>query len=75
MLLSNGGGGGQMNTRLRRDDESLGPWEAYHRALKDAQVARARFLRSTFFATGKCLKDRICYRAKKWRIRLCPLCC
>jgi hypothetical protein len=43
--------------------------------LKAAHAARACFLQSMFFAAGKSLKDRICYRAQKWNIRLCPLCC
>ena len=53
----------------------LPPWEAYHRALCDAKVSRGHFLRKGFFATTKSLKNRICYQAREWNIRLCPLCC
>jgi hypothetical protein len=60
--------------RSGRNDRFL-PWEAYHRARCDAQAARGRFLRDVFFAATKSLKDRICYQARKWDIRLCPLCC
>lgn len=51
------------------------PWEAYHRVSYEAQAARAQFLRDGFFATAKSLRDRICRQARKWHIRLCPLCC
>ena len=53
----------------------LPPWEAYHRALCDAQAARGHFLRKGFFAITEALKKRICYKAREWNIRLCPLCC
>ena len=60
--------------RTRRSD-CLPPWKAYHRALCDAQDARGHFLRKGYFATTKALKNRICYQAREWNIRLCPLCC
>jgi hypothetical protein len=53
----------------------LPPWEAYHRALCIAQAARGHFLLKGFIATTKSLKNRICYQAREWNIRLCPLCC
>ncbi len=53
----------------------LPPWEAYHRALCDAQAARGHFLRKGFFATITSLKNRICYQAREWNIRICSLCC
>jgi len=52
----------------------LPPWEAYHRALCDAQAARGRFLLKGFFAITKSLKNRICYQTREWNIRLWPLC-
>lgn len=57
------------------DNDFSPPWEAYHRAMKDAQAARERFLRNGSVATAKSLRDRICRQAQKWHIRLCPLCC
>ena len=54
---------------------SLPPWEAYHKALFIAQAARGRFLLKGFLATAKSLKTRICYQARVWNLRLCPLCC
>jgi hypothetical protein len=56
-------------------DRFLAPWEAYHRALNDAQAARGQFLRDGFFVTARSLRDRICRKARKWHMRLCPLCC
>ena len=56
-------------------NDFLPPWEAYHRALNDAQVARGQFLRSDCVAAARALKDRICCYARKWHIPLCPLCC
>jgi hypothetical protein len=56
-------------------NDSLPPWEAYHRALNDAQAARGQFLRDGFLATARSLRDRICRKAQKWHIRFCPLCC
>ena len=56
-------------------NEFLPLWEAYHRALREAQTARGRFLRSMFSAAGSALRDRICRQARKWQIKLCPLCC
>jgi hypothetical protein len=55
-------------------NDLLPPWEAYHRALNDAESARAQFLRTGFFATTRSLKDRICCQLRKWHIRVCPLC-
>ena len=49
-------------------------WQAYHRALRDAQVARARYLRNMLLVALKSLRDRICHRAAKWNIRWLPLC-
>jgi hypothetical protein len=57
------------------ENDLLPPWEAYHRALTDAQTARGQFLRSGFVAATRSLKDRICCQARKWHIPLCPLCC
>lgn len=51
------------------------PWEVYQRALCKAQAARGQFLRNGFIALTKPLKNRICCQARKWHIRLCPLCC
>jgi hypothetical protein len=56
-------------------NEFLPPWEAYHRALNDAQAARGQLLREGFLSTAKSLRDRICRQARKWHIRLCPLRC
>ena len=56
-------------------NDQLPPWEAYHRALNDAQAARGQFLRSGFVAATMSLKDRICCQLRKWHIPLCPLCC
>ena len=64
-----------MSVRLRRRNKASLASETYHSARQEAQIARARFLRSIFSAAKKSLKDRICYRAQKWNIRLCPLCC
>jgi len=56
-------------------NDHLPPWEAYHRAYNDAQVARGQFLRSGFVAATRSLKDRICCHVRKLHIPLCPLCC
>ena len=56
-------------------NDLLPPWEAYHRALNDAQAARGQFLRTAFVAATRSLKDRICFHVRKWHIPLCPLCC
>ena len=56
-------------------NEIVPPWEGYHRAFRDAEFARAQFLRNGFLTARKSLKDRICWQARKWHIRLCPLCC
>lgn len=53
----------------------LPPWEAYHRALCDAQAARGYFLLKGIFTTTKLLKNRICYQAREWNIPLWPLHC
>jgi hypothetical protein len=53
----------------------LPPWEAYQRALNDAQTARGLFLRDGFFAITNSLKEGICSQLRKWDLRLCPLCC
>jgi len=53
----------------------LHPWEAYHRALNDAQAARGQFLRNGFLAIVMSVRDRICTNVRKWHIRFCPLCC
>ena len=53
----------------------LPPWEGYHRALKDAEFARAQFLRIGFLTARKSLKDRICRQVRKCHLRFCPLCC
>ena len=50
----------------------LPAWEAYHKTLCDAQTARGQFLLKGLFATIKSLKNRICYQAREWNIRLCP---
>jgi hypothetical protein len=60
--------------RIRRSGCLL-PWDAYHRALCDAQAARRHFLLKGLFTTTKSLRDRICYQAREWNIRFCPLCC
>jgi hypothetical protein len=44
-------------------NDILPPWEAYHRALNDAQAARGQFLREGFLSTAKSLRDRICRQA------------
>lgn len=54
---------------------SFPPWEAYHKALCDAQTARGHFLLKVFLATAKLLKTRICYQAREWNIRIHLLCC
>jgi hypothetical protein len=41
-------------------NEFLPPWEAYHRALNDAQAARGHFLREGVLSTARLLRDRIC---------------
>jgi hypothetical protein len=51
------------------------PWEGYHKALVDAEFARAQFLRNGFSGLGKRLKDRICDQLRKCHFRFCPLCC
>jgi hypothetical protein len=51
------------------------PWEGYHRALNEAESARAEFLRHGFLTARKSLKDRICYHLRKCHLRFCPLCC
>jgi hypothetical protein len=51
------------------------PGEAYHKLLNKAHAARGQFLRTGFSDTGKYMKDYICCQARKWHIRLCPLCC
>ena len=56
-------------------NDLLPPWEAYYRALIDAQAARGQFLRSGFAAATRSLKDRICCQVRKWHIPLCQLCC
>jgi hypothetical protein len=56
-------------------NDFLPPWEGYHRALSDAQATRGQFLRKGFRAATKSLRDRICRQARKWHVRLCPLCC
>ena len=53
----------------------LPPWEAYHRALCDAQAARGYFLIEVFSATTKSLKNRICNQARELNIPLWPLRC
>jgi hypothetical protein len=58
-----------------RDNDFLPPWEAYQKALSDAQAARGQFLRKGLLETTKSVKDRICWQARKWHIQLCPLCC
>ena len=57
------------------DNDFLPPWKAYHSALHDAQSARGQFLRNGFRTTARSLRDRICRKARKWHLRLCPLCC
>lgn len=57
------------------NNDIVPPWEGYHRAFRDAQLARAQFLRNGLFTARRSLKDRICWQARKWHIRLCPLCC
>ena len=52
----------------------VSPREEYERALSDAHAARGQFLREGFLLTTRSLKDRICYNAQRWHIRLCPLC-
>jgi hypothetical protein len=64
-----------ISMRGASDNDFLPPWEAYHRALNGAQATRAEFLRDGFVATARSLRDRICRQARKWHIRLCPLCC
>jgi hypothetical protein len=56
-------------------NDFLPPWEAYHRALNEAQAARGQFLRDGVLASAKSLRDRICRQARKWHVRLSPLCC
>ena len=53
-------------------NDLLPPWEAYHRAFNDAQAARGQFLRCSFVATTRSLKNRICSHVQKWPIPLCP---
>ena len=67
--------GALISMRGAAGNEFLPPGEAYHRALNDAQSARGQFLRDGFLASAKSLRDRICRQARKWHIRLCPLCC
>jgi hypothetical protein len=67
--------GGLSSMRGGADNDFLPPWEDYHHALTEAQAARAQFLQVGFLATAKSLRDRICRRARKRHIRLCPLCC
>jgi hypothetical protein len=62
-------------TKSAMHNGCLPPWEAYHRALCDAQAARGHLLRKGLSAARKSLKNRICYQARVWHIRLCPLLC
>jgi hypothetical protein len=61
--------------RCTTGKDFVSPWEAYQRALSDAQAARGQFLRKGLLETIKSLKDRICCQVQKWHIPLCPLCC
>lgn len=57
---------------VRRNKECLHPWEAYQRALKEAQDCRGCFLRGMFSAVGRwmfcaigrCAKHRSGFQAK-----------
>jgi len=51
------------------------PWDDYHQAFNDAQVARGEFLRSGFITASRSLKDRICCQVRKLHLPHCPLCC
>ena len=74
-LLINARGSNKMSGRPDRRNKASLASQRYHRAREEAQIARAHFLRSMFSAAKTSLKDRICYRAQQWNVRLCPLCC
>lgn len=53
---------------------SASTFPAGDKALCDARIARCRFLRKAFVAATTSLKDLMCQQARKWDIRICPLC-
>jgi hypothetical protein len=51
------------------------PWETYHRALQAAKISRGRFLLNLLTQVRNDLKQQICERTKKWRVKICSQCC
>ncbi len=50
-------------------------WETYHRAVHEARIARAQFLRVAFVRAGTYVKLHICRQFKRRGVSVCTLCC